>query len=853
MKQFQTFRVFPKIPERLIFLETLSRNMWWCWKPQAKELFRRIAPALWEKMDRNPLLFLTKVPQDHLEKLAEDDSFVSHMDSVREEFAKGVARVRPPIDHPFQPMDTIAYSSMEFGLHESVRLFAGGLGVLAGDHLKAASNLGLPLTGVGLLYRQGYFRQFLDENGWQQETYPETDLYNLPLKRIRDENGLGLNISVDGPEGVIHAAVWRIKVGRVALYLLDTNLQENSPETRQVTANLYAGDLQTRLAQEALLGIGGMRMLEALGLYPKVCHLNEGHSAFSSLERLALFMRTHGTDLKTAIEIIPRTTIFTTHTPVPAGHDVFPVNMVKPVIEPFKEALGASEEEILSWGQPPGTNPEAPVSMFILGARMAQFCNGVSRLHGAVARRMWCHLWPERPEDEIPISHVTNGVHSASWISPEHSLLFKRYVDPQWHIRCQDRQNVDRIDDIFDEELWRAHEMNRARLIATCREQAIKQCNQRNEPANVMTEAASILEEGVLTIGFARRFATYKRANLLLHDPERLETILTNEKHPVQIIFAGKAHPRDDEGKALIREIIEFSRRPAVRGKVVFLEDYDMHLARHLTQGADVWLNTPRRPEEACGTSGMKAAINGCLNVSILDGWWAEAYTPDVGWAIGNGEGNTGDWAYQDTIDAQALYNVLENEVIPTFYNRTNGTSPHNWVKMMKASIKMGMLDYCSTRMATEYNTRFYHPAADNANQLCVENLARARLLSEQACRLKERWPGIRIEQPVRGKKKNFRVGDTFDLTARVHLTDLRPDEVDVELYYGNLKSLDTVSTSQVEVMHVVEDLENGDYVYGSTVTCPASGRFGFTARIIPRGDDWIKHMPGLITWAKTS
>jgi len=850
MKQLQTFRVFPRIPERLAFLETLSRNLWWCWKPQAKELFRRIAPALWAKMDRNPLLFLTRVPQSRLEQLAEDDSFTSHMDGVREEFEKGLAQVRRRIEYPFQPHETIAYFSMEFGLHESAPLFAGGLGVLAGDHLKAASNLRLPLTGVGLLYRQGYFRQFLDESGWQQEAYPETDLYNLPLKRMRDEEGNGLIVSVDGPSGPIFAAVWRIKVGRIALYLLDTNLQENSPEARQVTANLYAGDLQTRLAQEALLGIGGMRMLEAVGLYPKVCHLNEGHPAFSSLERLALFMRTHGTDLQTALEIVPRTTIFTTHTPVPAGHDEFPVGLVKPVIQSFNEMLGASEQEIISWGQPPDAQPDAPGSMFILGARLAQFCNWVSRLHGSVARRMWVHLWPERPEDEIPISHVTNGIHSPSWISSEHAVLFKRYVDPQWHIHCQDQQNVARIDDIYDEELWHAHEMNRSRLIVTCREHAVKQCNQRNESAEVMTEAGSVLEQGVLTICFARRFATYKRANLLLYDPDRFEAILTDEDHPVQIVFAGKAHPKDDEGKALIRQIIEFSRRPAVRRKVVFLEDYDMHLARHMTQGADVWLNTPRRPMEACGTSGMKAAINGCLNVSILDGWWAEAYAPEVGWAIGNNEDDNGDWAYQDTIDAQALYNVLENSVIPAFYNRQNGAPPVDWIKMMKASMKMGMLQFCSTRMVTEYDRRFYRPAANNANRLCAENGARARSLADQHRRFKERWKNIRIEQPGRGKKKNFRVGDTFDLATRVHLADLRPDEVNVELYYGNIKSIDTVTTSRVEPMHVLEDLGNGDFVFGCTITCPSSGRFGFTARIIPEGDAWIKNSPGLITWA---
>ncbi len=851
MRQLQTFRVFPKIPDRLAFLETLSRNLWWCWKPHAMELFRRIDPGLWKKADGNPILFLSRLPQARLEHLAKDESFISHMDQVREAYETGVVQPGNGVESSLQPRETIAYFSMEFGLHESVPLFAGGLGVLAGDHLKAASNLGISLTGVGLLYRQGYFRQFLDRNGWQQEAYPETDLYNLPLKRMRDENGNELIITVAGPDGDMHAGFWKIMVGRITLYLLDTNLKENPPGIRQVTANLYAGDSRTRLAQEALLGIGGIRLLETVGLYPKVCHLNEGHSAFSSLERLALFMRTHGIDLPTALEIIPRSTIFTTHTPVPAGHDEFTVEMVKPVIEPFKEKLGASETEILSWGQPPGARADAPVSMFILGARMAQFCNGVSRLHGSVARRMWTRLWPGRPEDEIPITHVTNGVHSASWMSPEFALLLERYVDPRWHLRYQDRESVARIDDIYDDELWRAHEMNRTRLITTCREKAVQQCGQRNEPAHIMADAATVLEQGTLTICFARRFAAYKRANLLLTDPDRLEAILSDNKRPVQIIFAGKAHPRDNEGKGIIRQIVEFSRRPAVRHKVVFLENYDMQLARLMTQGADVWLNTPRRPMEACGTSGMKAAINGCLNLSIMDGWWAEGYSPEAGWAIGRGDNGNGDWAYEDNVDAQALYNVLENQVIPAFYNRQNGAPPSKWIGMMRASMKVGMLQFCATRMVSEYDKRFYRSAVHNESRLCAQNGHAARRLADQQSRLKAAWGNIHLEQPVHTQARNFRVGDVFEVTAGVHLAGLDPQEVNVELYYGHVRSIDSVATSRVEPMRVLEDRGNGDYLYGCAFTCPESGRFGFTARITPAGDDWVKNTPGLVAWAR--
>ncbi len=852
MDHLQTFQVFPNIPERLSFLETLSRNLWWSWKQDAIDLFRRIDPQLWEESERNPIVFLTRISQARLEELAKDDSFLAHQERVKERFEKrACAAAADWPKHLSGKQGVIAYFSMEFGIHESLPLFAGGLGILAGDHLKASSNMALPLVGVGLLYRQGYFRQFLDQDGWQQEEYPEIDLYNLPIERARDHSGNEIHVSVTGPDGEIHAVVWMIRVGCIPLYLLDTNLGENSRKIREITSRLYAGDPEMRLAQEVLLGIGGIRALAAIGINTEICHMNEGHSAFSSLERIAQIMSKYNIDLKTALEIIPRATLFTTHTPVVAGYDRFPADLVKPYLRPLQKCLGATEDEILSWGQPPmQPDPNGPLSMFVLGLRMSQYCNGVSRLHGKVARRMWSHIWPKRPEDATPISHITNGVHLQSFLSSEHTILFERYLGPDWFMSLQTSHNIKRIDKMYGEGLWRAHEMNRSRLIGACRKLMIKQYRRRNAPKPVMEEVESVLDHDILTIAFARRFTTYKRANLLLNDPERFEAILNSKTHPVQFIFAGKAHPKDHEGKELIQRLIGFSQRPSVRHRVVFLENYDMHIARHLVQGADVWLNTPRRPFEACGTSGMKAAINGVLNVSILDGWWDEAYSEDRGWRIGNGE-EYADPEYQDSVESQALYNILENDVIPCFYERKNGGYPGRWVKMMKESMKMAMLDFCSLRMVSEYNERFYIPAAKRLKSLLENDAREARNLAVQHERLSANWDSIRIEPPVREKDGPFRAGKTFRVNAIVHLGKLSPEEVEVQLFYGKLKAIDKLSESHTEEMTIKEERGNGKYLYTCAITCNASGRYGFTARVIASGDDRIKFTPGLITWAQ--
>lgn len=850
MSYLQTFQVFPSVPEPLKFLETLVNNLWWCWNLEAIELFRRINPRLWEESGRNPMVFSTLIGQKKLDELATDGSFLSHMEEVREEFE---SQVLQPLEAAARQPDggrrVIAYFSMEFGVHESLPLSAGGLGILAGDHLKAASDLGLPLVGVGLFYRNGYFYQYLNHDGWQQEEYPETDLNKLPVERVRDAGGNDLVLTIAGPEGPIVLKIWKIMVGRIPLYLLDTNIKENPPAIRDINSRLYHSEGKVRLAQEVILGIGGMRALRAMGLEAVVCHLNEGHCSFSNIERLAQLRSGFGVDLKTAREINARTTIFTTHTPVKAAHDEFPFDEVKPYLAGFEKELGLSADELLAWGRTDPAGKEELFSMFVFGLQLSQYRNGVSRLHGKVARRMWSFVWPDVPEEEIPIASITNGVHIPSWISIENSRLFDRYLGRDWWLKTWNTDLARRIEDIYDEELWRSHEMSRTRLIRHCRKRMVKQYGRRNAPKNIMKEAESVLDDNVLTIAFARRFAAYKRSHLLLCDMERFEAILHNEQFPVQLIFAGKAHPMDDEGKRLIQQIVHLARNPDYRHKILFIEDYDIDIARHLIQGADVWLNTPRRPLEACGTSGMKAAANGALNLSILDGWWCEGYTPKTGWAIGTGE-EFADPFYQDAVESHALYNVLENDIIPCFYGRENGGLPLRWLAMMKASMQMALGNFCAQKMVFNYQQTFYNPAMAQYDALTRNNGAAAVRLKNIHDRLKRKWCAVSIEPPVGTGGAPLRVGEDLTVSTIVHLGEIAPDEVDVEIYYGRVKTVDSLTDAQTQPMIMKETLSSGVYRYECSLPCRAAGRFGFTARVTPRADSFIKYTPGLMTWA---
>ena len=845
----QLYNVAPSIPQPIGFLEKLACNMWWCWHEEAIELFRRINPNLWRQCEHNPQAFLNTVPQKRLEALAKDDAFLRHVKQVREHFDRDLTGP-PSTRYCGEAVGCIAYFSLEYGIHESVRLYSGGLGVLAGDHLKAAADLHLPLVGVGLMYRQGYFQQYLDDQGWQQERYPENEIHELPLVLVTNDQQQPVTISVPLPDGELKAAVWRLDVGRVPLFLLDTNIPDNPPALRPITAQLYGGDSENRLRQELLLGIGGYRALLALGHEPQACHMNEGHAAFLSLARISHLMQSRELGLNEAVEINARTNIFTTHTPVPAGNETFAIDLARRYLDTVGGALGIDPKTIIRWAQPAGQAEGPEISMTILGLRMSAHNNGVSRLHGTVSAHMWQHLWPAKAEDEIPIHHVTNGVHVPSWVSPDIATVLDRYLGPEWREHPAEAGVLGRLAQVPDEELWRAHELGRSRLIRTTRELTEKQYLARNATRAEIAQAKSIFDHDTLTIGFARRFATYKRATLLLQDLERFEALPCSEDRPVQIVFAGKAHPADHHGKDFIKRIVEFSRRANVRRRVIFLENYNIYIARALTQGVDVWLNTPRRPQEASGTSGMKAAINGGLNLSVLDGWWCEGYSPECGWAIGDGTVYD-DPVYQDGVEAHALYNLLENEVVPTFYDRPAGDVPTQWIKMMKASIRMGLGFFTSHRMVAQYHELGYAPALKEYASLTADGSRRAKVLVKQRARLERLWGQVKIGFPVTtADMSNIHVGDKLALTTAVQLGELKPNEVNVQVYYGPVDSRNRITASHREAMTKGEDRGSGHYEYRHEITCTHTGRYGFSTRVIPHGQDWNLVIPGFITWA---
>lgn len=849
MKALKLFNVAPFVPEPIRFLEQLAHNMWWCWNGDAIELFRRINPHLWRATQRNPMAFLSAISQSRLEALSEDEGFMGHLQRVKKLFEDDVLKY-VDCTPEMKNKRCIAYFSLEFGIHESIRIYSGGLGILAGDHLKSSSDLNIPLVGVGILYRQGFFRQFLNADGWQQESYPENELHLMPMVKARDNDNNQVTISIPMPEGNLHAAVWRLNVGRIPLYMLDTNIPENPPEFRTITAALYDSDKKTRLRQELLLGIGGMRALSALGYNPAVTHMNEGHAAFLGIQRLADMTRQHGLKKEVALEIVRQSSVFTTHTPVPAGNETFKLDLLMPHLEALKKDIEIDPGVIVSMGQPGSGHHNDEISMTLLGLHLARFSNGVSKLHGEVARHMWAHLWPASPKEEIPITHITNGVHTPSWLSQDNAVLFDRYIGPEWRSRSKLKEHLEHVGMIPDEELWRAHELSRSRLIRCAREMLETSLRNRNATRSEIAQAKGILDHDALTIGFARRFATYKRGNLLLRDPARLMALLSDEERPVQFIFAGKAHPADDHGKDFIRQIVHFARKNNLQRKIVFLENYNINVARSLVQGADVWLNTPRRPQEASGTSGMKAAVNGVLNLSILDGWWAEGYTTESGWAIGHGE-EYDDYEYQDTVEAQALFNIIENEVIPTFYERQGGDIPAHWIKMMKASIKMSMPQFTSHRMLSDYNTKFYEPARRNFEALTANSGEKAVSAVARKARLASLWHSIKLSLPVADRDvASMHVGDKFTVTTDVHLGELTPDEVEVQVYFGKVNSQNEIVESHIEVMAKASDLGPGNFKYEQEITCEDAGRYGFTSRVTAAGDDCKGEIPGFITWA---
>jgi glycogen phosphorylase len=694
-------------------LAALARNLWWTWQPEVVALFRELDPIRWRELDHNPIALLSEFTPERLERRADELVLRSpinyayrrlqeylHSETTWAATHAAVLRVRP-----------VAYFSAEFGLHESLPVYSGGLGVLAGDHLKSASDLDIPLVGVGLFYTQGYFLQHLDPGGWQREESRPTNIRQLPLEPATEANGQPVYVNVETRTGSLSARVWKLAVGRNLLLLLDSDIEGNSPEDRELTAHLYGGDNRVRIRQELLLGVGGVRALRALNIHPGVFHLNEGHSAFAVLEVIREHMQAEGIGFDEALKRVAAQTVFTTHTPIPAGHDRFPGALVEEHLGPLRESLGLSADGLLALGRVrPGDGGES-FCMTVLALKLSRHANGVSALHGRVSRAMWTDLWPRRSEEEVPIGHITNGVHVSSWLAPQMRALYSRHLGVGWERRGGEPGAWAGIEAVDDGELWETHQALKARLVDFVRRRAVRNCQRRGEPPEVVEQATRALHPDTLTIGFARRFATYKRADLLLSDLDRLATLVNNPARPVQLVFAGKAHPHDEPGKRLLQQVARLTQDPRFAGRIVFIEDYDINVGRHLVQGVDVWLNTPRRPLEASGTSGMKVVLNGGLNLSILDGWWAEAYDGLNGFAVGLGETHSTP-EVQDWRDAEALYRTLEKEVIPLYYDRDHDGLPGAWIARMKRAIRTLGWRFNADRMVMDYVRECYLPAA---------------------------------------------------------------------------------------------------------------------------------------------
>ena len=814
----------------------------------------RIDLDLWEETNHNPVLMLGMIKQERLNTLARDDAFLAQAERAYSRFTEYQDKRSSWFykNHPDAKDKCFAYFSMEFGLTECLQNYSGGLGVLSGDHLKAASDLGLPLVGVGLLYQQGYFRQYLNADGWQQERNPENDFYALPLQQALDSEGKPKIISVDFPGRKIFAQIWQVIVGRVMLYLLDTNISQNSQEDQDITDQLYGGDREMRIKQEILLGIGGYRALKALGLKPMIYHLNEGHSSFLTLEHCKDLMNEYNISFAEAREETIASTVFTTHTPVPAGNDYFDPQLIERYFSQYYGELGLSQTEFHGLGRENPNNTSESFCMTILAFKMSGRTNGVSKLHGKVSREMWKNVWAGVPVNDIPITSITNGVHAPSWISRDMAGLFDRYLGPGWREDAGHQQGLwNRVHHIPDEEFWHTHERRRERLVAFARNRLRTQLEARDTTPSEVAQADEVLNPTALTIGFSRRFATYKRSTLLLRNPERLVKILTDKERPVQFIFAGKAHPHDNPGKELIRDIIHFERRPEARRRVVFIEDYDMVVARYLVQGVDVWLNTPLRPMEASGTSGMKATLNGAINVSILDGWWAEACSSDTGWAIGRGEVYR-DEDYQNEVESNALFDLLEKEIIPLYYTRTADDLPRPWISKMKSAMRAIGQEFNTNRMVCQYTEEMYLPALKRAEVLSKNNLERAKKLSAWKQNLRSNWNTLKILDVKVDKENGFKVGDDFVIHAWMDLGKLKPDDVSVEIFYGPLDARGDIDLPKTSPMQFLKKTNEGTYQFEGTIKLETSGRMGHTVRVLPKHPDIDSPFrEGLILWAE--
>ncbi|CAN5514311.1 glycosyltransferase family 1 protein [soil metagenome] len=863
----------PNIPDALIGLHELSRNLWWTWNPRARELFRLIDLKTWISTKGNAVRFLRNVPQTRLDEAAADKRLLKNYADVMDAFGRYKTGEQSwwRLTHQEKSEDTlIAYFSAEYGLHETLQTYSGGLGVLSGDHCKSASDLGIPLVAVGLIYRDGYFQQYLDSNGQQVAIYQRQKWEELPVNEVFDREGHEIRIQIDLPGRLVTAKVWRINVGRIPIYMLDTDIAANTEADRQLTSRLYGGDQETRIQQEILLGMGGVKALRALrsaGLIdrdPTLYHMNEGHSAFLSLERLKSYLQHDNLTISEATEVIRASSLFTTHTPVPAGHDRFPVPLIEKYFRSYYESALISRSEFLDFGIEPMPDGQQLFSMTILALHFAAMANGVSQLHGDVSKKMMAPIWRDVPPSETPIGYITNGVHTRTWMSFDMQNLFDKHMGVGWRDNIvEESMWTEFVEKVSDAEIWGTMGELKKTLVRFIHDRLKLQHARFGDLPDQLEQLDSIFIPDALTIGFARRFATYKRATLIFRDPARLARIINNPARPIKLVFAGKAHPADRPGQDFIRRIVEFSKLPEFHNRLVFLENYDMNIGRRLTSGVDVWLNSPRRPYEASGTSGMKVPLNGGLNFSILDGWWPEAMrkNPDVGWAIGS-EKEYATEEQQDAEDAENLYRTLEKQIAPLYYDRGEDGIPHGWIKRVKESMRTCGPIFSTDRMVSEYTEKYYIRGAERHHELMAENYAAARSYAKKKAELRKNWSHIRVNArvlsdiPAGGEMYSVPVKNEIGVIAEVHLGAVSRNEVKVEIYAEDLRTVngDLPTTISQPMTYQKEEVIDGQNtsIYRGSFVMNESGEHGFTVRVIPN-DPKLFHPQelGLVRWAQ--
>ena len=837
MYVFNKITVNPQLPKRIEKLSEISNNLWWSWNTEFLRLFKTIDNDLWETCEKNPVKFLKQVSQERLEAVSKNVEFLKEYDKLARQFEDYMNSKNTWFanNYPENKNDLIAYFSAEYGLDRTIPIYSGGLGILSGDHLKSASDLGIPLVAVGLLYKNGYFHQKINGYGDQETEYINIELSNLPINPVKDKNGEDLIIYVKFPKRRLYLKVWQINVGRIKLYLLDSDIEKNNPEDRDVTLRLYGGDQEMRIRQEIVLGMGGTNLLtRALGLNPTIYHMNEGHSAFLILELMKNIIKEKQVSFDVARDIASSKTVFTTHTPVPAGNDIFPLDLVDKYFKDFWPRLGLDREEFLRLGMKPSQMLEPGFNMGILALKVAGKKNGVSKLHGAVSRELFGDVWPDIAANESPITYVTNGIHTCSWLSPKLKELYNKYLMPYWQDNIHEDKVWEKINNIPDKTLWETHQDRKEKLLKLVKDNTTQRLRRLGYSYEEINEITSKLNPNALTIGFARRFATYKRATLIFKDLERITQILNNTDKPVVLVFAGKAHPADRYGADLIKQIHEVSMMPQFKGKIFILENYSIEISRYLVSGVDVWLNNPRRPMEASGTSGQKASVNGVVNFSVLDGWWAEGYNQENGWTIGtNAEYNS--YEEQDIADSQSMYRTLEDKIIPTYYNKNEeGISP-KWIRIMKNSIISTGGKYSTARMLVDYTNNLYMPLCNLTKKYYknVDTVAEYNLWKKN---LYINWKDIKITQTNNLDNITIDAGNNIEVKCEVELPNVDLDNITVECYYGKILDNGIVENVSIIPMKLTEkDEESKKYEYTTKIELKTGGNYGYTFRVMPK------------------